>query len=77
MIDMWTSFAEKSNPNCEQIKDIAWQPLDTGKSFLVDDDSKPLQCLNIADKVSLMTLPELEKFKVWESLYVDSEQFKI
>ncbi|XP_073820631.1 alpha-Esterase-10 isoform X1 [Musca autumnalis] len=62
MIDIWTSFAAKSDPNCPSLGDIKYEPL--------PKDTATIKCLNISDKVEFIELPELEKIKeVWNSFY--------
>ncbi|KAH8264145.1 hypothetical protein KR038_003652, partial [Drosophila bunnanda] len=64
MIDIVTSFAITSNPNCKLTKEqlprsTEWKPLDSNSS---------LECLNISESIKLMELPELQKLRVWESV---------
>ncbi|XP_043656687.1 uncharacterized protein LOC122622361 [Drosophila teissieri] len=64
MIDMLTSFARTSNPNCKLIQDQLprakeWKPLNSQSA---------LECLNISENIKLMELPELQKLRVWESV---------
>ncbi|KAH8280906.1 hypothetical protein KR054_004017, partial [Drosophila jambulina] len=64
MIDIVTSFAITSNPNCKLITEQLprtkeWKPLDRNSS---------LECLNISDTIKLIELPELQKLRVWESV---------
>uniref|UniRef100_B3NYP7 carboxylesterase n=1 Tax=Drosophila erecta TaxID=7220 RepID=B3NYP7_DROER len=64
MIDMLTSFARTSNPNCKLIQDQLprakeWKPLNSKSA---------LECLNISENIKLMELPELQKLRVWESV---------
>ncbi|XP_068155852.1 esterase B1 isoform X1 [Drosophila tropicalis] len=64
MIDIITTFADTSNPNCpsvqnELLKHQKWQPL---------EDKPSLICLNISDNIKLMELPELKKLTIWETV---------
>lgn len=64
MVDILTSFAVTSNPNCDLVREQLprtkeWKPLDSNSS---------LECLNISDSIKLMELPELQKLRVWESV---------
>ncbi|KAH8358452.1 hypothetical protein KR093_000393, partial [Drosophila rubida] len=60
MIDIWTSFAAHSDPNCESIGHLRFAPL---------HDEADIQCLNIGERMEMKTLPELEKIQVWNSFY--------
>ncbi|XP_052836579.1 esterase B1 [Drosophila gunungcola] len=64
MVDMLTSFARTSDPNCQLIEDQlprakGWKPLGSDSA---------LECLNISENIRLMELPELQKLRVWESV---------
>lgn len=62
MIDIWTSFAAKSDPNCPSLEGVKFEPLDTNSDII--------KCLNISDKIDYIVLPELQKIKeVWNSFY--------
>lgn len=58
---MWTQFAATGNPNCDQIKPITWEP--------VTDASKPYDCINIAEELSIIELPETKRIEFWDSLF--------
>lgn len=60
MIGMWTSFATNGDPNCEVIAPLKWDPLKPGG---------PELCLNIADGLEFIPLPESKQFVVWDSFY--------
>lgn len=62
MIDMWTSFAEKSNPNCEHIKDTEWKPL---------SEANVHQWLKISNDLQFEEMPQdfKHKLQIWNSLY--------
>ncbi|XP_017090713.1 esterase B1 [Drosophila bipectinata] len=60
MIGMWTSFAINGDPNCEVIAPLKWDPLKPGG---------PELCLNIADGLEFIPLPESKQFVVWDSFY--------
>ncbi|XP_017035562.1 esterase B1 [Drosophila kikkawai] len=64
MIDIVTSFAITSNPNCKLIK----EQLPQNKEWKPLDSNSPLECLNVSDSLKLMELPELQKLRVWESV---------
>lgn len=60
MVDIWTSFAAKSDPNCESIKHVNFKPLK------IENDVK---CLNISTEREYKKLPEQEKLNLWSSFY--------
>ncbi|EDW77043.1 uncharacterized protein Dwil_GK22160 [Drosophila willistoni] len=60
LIGMWTSFAATGDPNCEAIAPVKWDPLRPGG---------PELCLNIADGLEFIPLPESKQFVVWDSFY--------
>lgn len=63
MVDIFTSFAKDGNPNADKIESIRFTPL---------NDSNSLRCVQINENgVSEILLPELEKLKVWDSVYED------
>lgn len=64
MIDILTTFAATSNPNCASVelnlpKGTQWMPL----------AKKNIKCLNISERIKIMELPEINKLKVWDSVY--------
>ncbi|XP_055850797.1 esterase B1-like [Episyrphus balteatus] len=61
MTGLFSQFAIASDPNCEATKSVKWEPLKK------DDDV--LKCLNISDELAIIDLPEMDKIKVWDSLY--------
>lgn len=61
MVDIWTSFAANSDPNCSSINDVKFEPIK--KDY-------ELKCLNISEKMEFITLPELTKItNVWNGFY--------
>ncbi|XP_037715976.1 esterase B1 [Drosophila subpulchrella] len=60
MVGMWTAFATTGNPNCDIIAPLKWDPLRPG---VVE------HCLNIADGVEFIPLPESKQFVLWDSFY--------
>lgn len=60
MVDIWTNFAAKSNPDCDCLRRSMFKPLDR---------KGDVKCLNISSKVEYKTLPELDKLKLWNSFY--------
>ncbi|KAH8420798.1 hypothetical protein KR222_005396, partial [Zaprionus bogoriensis] len=64
MIDILTSFAATSDPNCPKVeknlpRGVHWLPL----------SKKNIKCLNISDRMKIMDLPEFNKLRVWDSVY--------
>lgn len=63
MIDILTTFASTSNPNCESVESgtnkCIWAPL----------SQKNMKCLNIAKNLKIIELPELAKLRVWDTVY--------
>jgi len=65
MIDIWTSFAANSDPNCESIKSLKFAPLESETDF---------KCLNIREQFEVKDLPELQKIEsVWNSFYAPNQ----
>ncbi|XP_023292060.2 esterase B1 [Lucilia cuprina] len=61
MVDIWTSFATNSDPNCTCLQDVKYEPL---------SKDKPIKCLNISNKLEYIELPELQKIQnVWNTFY--------
>ncbi|XP_041450965.1 esterase B1 isoform X2 [Drosophila obscura] len=65
MIDIVTSFARSSSPNCPKVAEQLprtkeWLPLDSRQSNV--------ECLNVSESIKLIELPELQKLRVWESV---------
>lgn len=64
MCDCLTSFAKYSNPNNNTIHPVQWHPI------TFDATDKPqYKCLNIADDVSFIDLPELDRMYFWDQIY--------
>lgn len=60
---MWTSFATNGNPIDYSIQlpcNTVWEPISR---------KKPFKCLNIADDLKVIDLPEYERMGVWDSIY--------
>lgn len=61
-VGMFTSFAKTGDPNCPEVSMII-QPVGV---------SPQLKCISITENgISEISLPGEEKFKVWDSVYVD------
>ncbi|XP_053676470.1 esterase B1-like [Anopheles nili] len=68
MVDIFASFAAKSDPNCASTANIAWNA--------VPKTAPPYDCLNISnDGVQVMELPETKRMKLWDSFYVNDTLF--
>ncbi|XP_013108474.2 uncharacterized protein LOC106087811 [Stomoxys calcitrans] len=65
MVGMWYNFALTSNPNCQEIEPVIWQPL--------GDCEEPLKCLSICDTLKHKELPKYEKLKIWNEFYKREE----
>lgn len=65
MVDIWTSFAAKGDPNCDSIRHVKFMPL---------KDESNIKCFNISTEREFKPLPELEKLLLWSSFYDDSPQ---
>uniref|UniRef100_A0A1A9W1E2 carboxylesterase n=1 Tax=Glossina brevipalpis TaxID=37001 RepID=A0A1A9W1E2_9MUSC len=72
MIDIWTSFAQCSRPFCctDNVKNgdeitQSWLPVAIDES----NANGTIKCLNIANQLELIDLPEMAKLQTWESLY--------
>lgn len=65
MIGTITEFAVSGNPNNETLLPAKWEPV---------ENDKPFKCLNIADDVTFIDLPENEKIEVWNSLYAGRKE---
>lgn len=63
MLDIWTSFAANSNPNCASTKLSKWLPL---------DKTGPIKCLNIDKELKFIELPENEKLEIWTKLFEEA-----
>lgn len=68
MVDIWTSFAAKSDPNCDSIKHVNFTPLKIENN---------IKCFNISTEREYMTLPEQEKLKLWSSFYDNTHQIEV
>ncbi|XP_073837894.1 esterase B1-like [Musca autumnalis] len=64
MISLWTQFAETGNPNSAKMPDIKWRSLHHRHT-----NDETYKCLNIDDDLTFIDLPEMEKLKVWNSIY--------
>ncbi|XP_020813844.1 uncharacterized protein LOC110188456 [Drosophila serrata] len=62
MVGMWTSFAAKGDPNCEEIGDAKWEPLQPMESGVE-------QCFNISHDLEMLELPEADSLALWDTFY--------
>ncbi|XP_060648967.1 esterase B1-like [Drosophila nasuta] len=60
MIDIWTSFAANSDPNCESTKFFKVDPL---------GNNRDIEILNISSITSITRLPYLWQVQLWNSFY--------
>lgn len=66
MCECWAQFARTGDPNNDIIAPIDWKPVElTGK----DADKRAYKCLNIANDVSFIDVPDLERMHFWDNLY--------
>uniref|UniRef100_A0A1Y9HAC3 Carboxylic ester hydrolase n=1 Tax=Anopheles farauti TaxID=69004 RepID=A0A1Y9HAC3_9DIPT len=64
LVDIFTSFATNSDPNCTATADLRWEA--------VPKTIPPYNCLNISnDGVEVVELPEAKRLQVWDSFYVN------
>ncbi|XP_028900769.1 esterase B1 isoform X1 [Zeugodacus cucurbitae] len=61
MVDIWTSFAANSDPNCDMLDDLIFEP--------VTRDVGDVKCLNISEKLEFIELPGMDQIKVWSEFY--------
>ncbi|XP_017874200.1 PREDICTED: esterase B1 [Drosophila arizonae] len=63
MIDILTTFASTSDPNCKSVEEAVtkatWAPL----------SRKNMKCLNIGEHLRIIELPEIAKLRVWDNVY--------
>lgn len=61
MVGIFTSFAITGNPNCAEVSNLKIRPC---------GESDALKCVNISENnVTEMELPEINRLKVWDSVY--------
>lgn len=64
MIGIFTSFARTGNPNCAEVSNL--------KIIPCNGDTSELKCVNITENnVTEMELPEINRMKVWDSVYAE------
>ncbi|XP_020813846.1 esterase B1-like [Drosophila serrata] len=62
MIGMWTSFAATGNPNCPELGNAKWEPLQPIGSGVE-------KCFSISKDLDMRELPEADTMALWDSLY--------
>ncbi|KAH8243628.1 hypothetical protein KR032_009034, partial [Drosophila birchii] len=62
MVGMWTSFAANGNPNCQELGNAKWEPLQRMECGVE-------QCFNINQELDMRELPEADSMAMWDSLY--------
>ncbi|XP_050340071.1 esterase B1 [Bactrocera neohumeralis] len=62
MIDWITAFALYSDPNCEKLSSLVWEPLTADTRY----------CLNISDKMSFIKWPEEDKCVLRDQYYKEA-----
>ncbi|XP_037038064.1 esterase B1-like [Bradysia coprophila] len=61
MVGIFTGFAISGNPNCEEVSNLKIKPYGETNSF---------KCINITENnVTEIELPEINRMKVWDSVY--------
>lgn len=66
MVGLWTKFATDGNPNAAIISPLKWEQISVKQA--------PFQCLNIADEVEIIELPETKRNAFWDSMYDSVDQ---
>ncbi|XP_053969307.1 esterase B1 isoform X1 [Anastrepha ludens] len=61
MVDIWTSFAANSDPNCDMLENLIFEP--------ITRDVGEIKCLNIGENVEFIDLPGMDKLKIWSEFY--------
>lgn len=62
MVGIFTSFAITGNPNCEEVPNLTINPCGGG--------TDSLKCVNVTENgVTEIELPEMNRLKVWDSVY--------
>ncbi|XP_040161093.1 esterase B1-like [Anopheles arabiensis] len=68
LVDIFTSFATNSDPNCDSTASLSWTA--------VPKTAPPYNCLNISnDGVEVVELPESRRLQLWDSFYVNDALF--
>lgn len=67
MCACWTQFARTGNPNNETIAPFLWKPVELVATNTVRVST--YKCLNFAEDISVIDVPELERLHFWDDLY--------
>jgi len=67
MVAIWTKFAESSNPNCDATSPLEWKP--------VKLTTEALKCFNIGTDISFINLPETERMRLWDSMFLKEQLY--
>uniref|UniRef100_A0A1B0G6M7 Carboxylic ester hydrolase n=1 Tax=Glossina morsitans morsitans TaxID=37546 RepID=A0A1B0G6M7_GLOMM len=68
LVGMWTQFAASSNPNYEKDQNELWLPV-----TMASLEKNQLKCLNIADDLKIIEVPDMDKLLVWEGFYTSNQ----
>lgn len=61
MVGIFTSFAITGDPNCEEVSNLKINPC---------VGTEPCKCVNITENnVAEIELPEINRLKIWDSVY--------
>nr|XP_019531286.2 esterase B1-like isoform X2 [Aedes albopictus] len=68
MVDVFSSFATKGDPNCEYTKELLWEPV---------KETKPtFKCLNITnDGIAFVNFPDFKRIELWDSMFINDPLF--
>ncbi|XP_055628009.1 esterase B1-like [Toxorhynchites rutilus septentrionalis] len=68
LVDVFTSFVFKGDPNCEHTAGVSWEPV---------TQTKPtFKCLNITnDGVAMVDFPDAGRMDLWDSFYVNDSLY--
>ncbi len=65
MVGIYTNFAINGTPNCEEIEPVKFTVLSADREF---------KCVQITEnEVKEIVIPEIDKLKVWDSIYKDHD----
>ncbi|XP_062544104.1 esterase B1-like [Armigeres subalbatus] len=64
MVGVFSAFATHGDPNCEQTKDLLWEPV---------KETKPtFKCLNITnDGIDFIDFPTAKRIELWDSMFIN------
>lgn len=71
MCESFVTFATTGNPNNETLSPVQWDPI--SRPVINSKTNRPsYKCLNIAENVQFIDLPEAKRMQFWDNLYKDS-----